>query len=324
MMHPSSTSSSLQSQRWTGTALVLLLLAGCSLTSTTATAAAPCAICPEGMTLLQRKDGNTNVNQAQDGLEMNTSCSLMQVWASMGDLTEQECEEFLAGSVMEVCECVANEEEDTTTTEEDDTNTSNGDDKDVPLQEDEPPVEENDDSGLSAGAIVGIVAAILVLGVVAYMYYNSQKKEVEDSNNENSSSPIDEHPSASSAVVKADGGGSVTAKGSGSVAESTSRDEDDNLFAEQMYETQEITAPPGKLGLNVDTSLAGPIVREVKPTSALEGSLFEGDIIVGVNGVNTRGMTAKEFLDVLISSADAERVLKVNRAVDEVDDSHHC
>ena len=51
-------------------------------------------------------------------------------------------------------------------------------------------------------------------------------------------------------------------------------------------------APPGPLGIVIDTTPEGPMVHSLKPTSRLAGLLQPGDLVVGLDDIDTRGMTA--------------------------------
>ena len=51
-------------------------------------------------------------------------------------------------------------------------------------------------------------------------------------------------------------------------------------------------APPGPLGVVIDTTPEGPMVHSLKPTSRLAGLLQRGDLVVGLDDIDTRGMTA--------------------------------
>lgn len=54
----------------------------------------------------------------------------------------------------------------------------------------------------------------------------------------------------------------------------------------------DVFAPAGPLGIVVDTTKNGPIVHSMKPTSSLLGLVSPGDLIVGLDDIDTRGMTA--------------------------------
>ena len=54
----------------------------------------------------------------------------------------------------------------------------------------------------------------------------------------------------------------------------------------------DVFAPSGPLGIVVDTSKNGPLVHSMKPTSSLLGLVSPGDLIVGLDDMDTRSMTA--------------------------------
>jgi hypothetical protein len=56
--------------------------------------------------------------------------------------------------------------------------------------------------------------------------------------------------------------------------------------------TFDVFAPPGPLGIVVDTGKEGPVVHSLKPSSVLLGLVTPGDLIVGLDDMDTRGMTA--------------------------------
>ena len=64
----------------------------------------------------------------------------------------------------------------------------------------------------------------------------------------------------------------------------------------------DIVAPPGKLGINIVTSSEGPIVHSVTPASPLDGLVFKGDLVIAVDGEDTREWSA-HFLTKLLVSA---------------------
>ena len=56
-----------------------------------------------------------------------------------------------------------------------------------------------------------------------------------------------------------------------------------------------VKAPPGKLGIVIDSSEDGPVVKSVKANSPLEGLVFPDDLIVAVGSTETKGMTGAEL-----------------------------
>lgn len=74
---------------------------------------------------------------------------------------------------------------------------------------------------------------------------------------------------------------------------------------------REVVAPPGKLGIVVDTSMEGPVVNQVLPTSPLKNKLKEGDVILSINGQDTRAMEGSEITEIMIKTANENRTLQV-------------
>jgi len=70
-------------------------------------------------------------------------------------------------------------------------------------------------------------------------------------------------------------------------------------------------APPGKLGIIIDTSSQGPIVHTVKPGSVLEGLLFEGDLIVAVDDEDTSEWSAHSLTRLMAKKSKFERKITV-------------
>jgi hypothetical protein len=72
-----------------------------------------------------------------------------------------------------------------------------------------------------------------------------------------------------------------------------------------------VMIPPGKLGIVVDTTLEGPVVNRVNEASPVEGLLFPGDIIVAVDDVDTRAMSASAIYSLMKKTSDVRRVITV-------------
>mmetsp|Transcript_34783 Transcript_34783/g.59065 ORF Transcript_34783/g.59065 Transcript_34783/m.59065 type:complete len:140 (+) Transcript_34783:112-531(+) len=86
------------------------------------------------------------------------------------------------------------------------------------------------------------------------------------------------------------GGNKSPSRGTSSPVNSISRNRasrKDKLF--------DVYAPPGPLGIIIDTTPEGPMIHSLKPTSQLLGLVSSGDLIVGLDGVDTRNMTAATF-----------------------------
>lgn len=72
-----------------------------------------------------------------------------------------------------------------------------------------------------------------------------------------------------------------------------------------------VVAPAGRLGIVIDTTLEGPVVHTVKPDSPLKGLLFVGDIIVAIDDVDTKAMSATSITSLMVKTAAQERTLTV-------------
>jgi C-terminal processing protease CtpA/Prc len=74
---------------------------------------------------------------------------------------------------------------------------------------------------------------------------------------------------------------------------------------------REVIAPPGKLGIVIDTTIQGPVVHKVNKNSPLQGILFPGDIITAIDATDTRSMTASAITALMVQTANQQRRLTV-------------
>jgi len=74
---------------------------------------------------------------------------------------------------------------------------------------------------------------------------------------------------------------------------------------------RKITAPSGKLGIVIDTTVDGPVVHKVNDQSKLLNKIFPGDNIIAIDDVNTRAMSAAAITSLMVKTAGQERVLTV-------------
>jgi len=74
-----------------------------------------------------------------------------------------------------------------------------------------------------------------------------------------------------------------------------------------------ITAPPGKLGIVVDSAAdgEGPIIFKVKETSPLQGVLYEGDRLLKIDNVDVSQMSAAEISQIMSHRGNQKRILTV-------------
>lgn len=69
----------------------------------------------------------------------------------------------------------------------------------------------------------------------------------------------------------------------------------------------DVYAPPGPLGIIIDTTPEGPVIHSLKPSSQLLGLVNPGDLIVGLDSVDTRNMTAATFTRLMAKRSQGER-----------------
>lgn len=70
-------------------------------------------------------------------------------------------------------------------------------------------------------------------------------------------------------------------------------------------------APPGKLKIVIHSTKDGPAVHTVKKGSSLEGHLYRGDLIISVDGVDTRSYTAEQVMKMMTARTKYERKITV-------------
>ena len=83
-----------------------------------------------------------------------------------------------------------------------------------------------------------------------------------------------------------------------------------------------IQAPPGKLGIVLDSTKYGQVVREVTPNSPLRHQLFVGDIIVAIDKISTQSLNSVSITELMLRTAGlskqftvlSERDIPLNRA----------
>jgi hypothetical protein len=73
-----------------------------------------------------------------------------------------------------------------------------------------------------------------------------------------------------------------------------------------------VKAPPGRLGITIDVTKEGPKVLTVKTGSPMEGLLFVGDVIIGINTTDTLALNLTAIHQLLAqTSNDMQRTIKV-------------
>ena len=66
----------------------------------------------------------------------------------------------------------------------------------------------------------------------------------------------------------------------------------------------DVFAPPGPIGIVVDTTNNGPAVHSLKNSSPMIGLIAPGDLIVGLDDDDTRGMTAATLTRLMAQKAN--------------------
>ena len=84
-----------------------------------------------------------------------------------------------------------------------------------------------------------------------------------------------------------------------------------NNILKTLFPSRTVQAPPGKLGILIDTTSDGPVVHTVHPGSAMERLLVPGDLILSINGIATHAMSADELTKVMTQNIHRERKLVV-------------
>lgn len=83
---------------------------------------------------------------------------------------------------------------------------------------------------------------------------------------------------------------------------------DDSSFEQQFAEPEErfnVIAPPGKLGMVIDTSHGGvPVVHAIKDTSVLADRVRVGDRLISVDGEDCAAMTSMQVSKLISLKSD--------------------
>ena len=110
------------------------------------------------------------------------------------------------------------------------------------------------------------------------------------------------------------GGGSVAeGRGGGAAAVVASRLSSDTSVLEtdqlRMAQRRTYEAPPGKLGVAIDSINGQPVVHRIKEGSPLEGVLRRLDRIVGIDDVDTSRMSAADVTYLMVKSMNRPRLI---------------
>jgi len=127
--------------------------------------------------------------------------------------------------------------------------------------------------------------------------------------------------SRTSATIGSRSGGQTVPSSADVSALGVNRNESSSLFSEdESFDKQfdppedriEIDAPPGKLGVVIDTPNGGvPLVHAIKDTSVLADRIRVNDKLVSVDGEDTTTMSAVKVSRLISSRADNPRRILV-------------
>jgi hypothetical protein len=77
----------------------------------------------------------------------------------------------------------------------------------------------------------------------------------------------------------------------------------DEALPQKRTGLYDVYAPPGALGIVVDTTKDGPVIHSMKASSSLLGLAGPGDLIVGLDDLDTRSMTAASLTRLMAKRA---------------------
>mmetsp|Transcript_4035 Transcript_4035/g.8245 ORF Transcript_4035/g.8245 Transcript_4035/m.8245 type:complete len:239 (+) Transcript_4035:69-785(+) len=92
---------------------------------------------------------------------------------------------------------------------------------------------------------------------------------------------------------------------------------DASLDIHMGHERFEVTAPPGKLGMVIDTPSGGvPVVHAIKEDSVMRARVRVGDRLISVDGDDVSFMTAMQVSQLIALKSDQSRLLVFVRGID--------
>lgn len=83
------------------------------------------------------------------------------------------------------------------------------------------------------------------------------------------------------------------------------------IFNNTRFVSRTVMAPPGKLGIIIDTTLLGPTIHKVNDQSPMVDLLSTGEIIAAINDIDTQCMSIAEITALMAQTTNQERKLTV-------------
>lgn len=77
-----------------------------------------------------------------------------------------------------------------------------------------------------------------------------------------------------------------------------------NIYDFEISGIYDVFAPPGPIGIIVDTTKDGPSVHSLKQNSPMTGLINPGDLLIGLDDMDTRGMTAATLTKLMAEKAN--------------------
>jgi hypothetical protein len=91
-----------------------------------------------------------------------------------------------------------------------------------------------------------------------------------------------------------------------------------SLYQEQYKDHRKVIAPAGRLGIVIEKTANGPLIKRVNDTSPLVGQLYAGDKLVEIDGQSTDGMTSEAITSYMSQNADRERAFLVSSPMNNI------
>jgi len=98
------------------------------------------------------------------------------------------------------------------------------------------------------------------------------------------------------------------------VQETNSRDVSRDTNGQTV--TRQFVAPPGRLGIGIDTTKGSPAVYVVSDDSPIKDQVIVGDCVVSIDGVDTRSMTHTAISALVAANIDHDRNFTVERTLE--------
>jgi hypothetical protein len=93
--------------------------------------------------------------------------------------------------------------------------------------------------------------------------------------------------------------------------DASSHGDSTTIYNNTRFVSRTVMAPPGKLGIIIDTTLLGPTIHQVNDQSPMVDLLFTGEIIAAINDIDTQCMSIEDITSLMAQTTNQERKLTV-------------